>query len=88
MAEFWGKKKDDFTAVVESDCKQTINIKKKKSENDENNEIIGFCDESVIFEDGEYICIKCHFKTKNLKDFKRHLNTKKHKKNPKKNPKP
>ena len=88
MAEFWGKKKDDFTAVVESDCKQTINIKKKKSENDENNEIIGFCDESVIFEDGEYICIKCHFKTKNLKDFKRHLNTKKHKKKPQKKPQP
>ena len=86
MAEFWGKKKEDFIAAVENDCKQTINIKKKKSETDENSEIIGFFDESVIFEDGKYICIKCHFKTKNLKDFKRHLNTKKHKKKPQKKP--
>jgi hypothetical protein len=86
MADFWGKKKEDFIAAVENDCKQTINIKKKKSETDENSEIIGFFDESVIFEDGEYICIKCHFKTKNLKDFKRHLNTKKHKKKPQKKP--
>jgi len=86
MAECWGKKKKDFTAFVENDHNQTININEKKSENNENNEIIGFCDESVIFEDGEYICIKCHFKTKNLKDFKRHLNTKKHKKKPQKKP--
>jgi len=86
MADFWGKKKEDFIAAVENDCKQTINIKKKKSETDENSEIIGFFDESVIFEDGKYICIKCHFKTKNLKDFKRHLNTKKHKKKPQKKP--
>ena len=86
MAEFWGKKKEDFIAAVENDCKQTINIKKKKSETDENSEIIGFFDESVIFEDGKYICIKCNLKTKNLKDFKRHLNTKKHKKKPQKKP--
>jgi hypothetical protein len=88
MAEFWGKKKEDFTAVVENDCNQTINIKKKKDENYENKEFIGFCDESVIFEAGEHICIKCRFVTKNLKDFKRHLNTKKHKKKPQKKPQP
>ena len=35
MAEFWGKKKEDFIAAVENDCKQTINIKKKKSETGE-----------------------------------------------------
>ena len=86
MAKFWGKKKKDFTAVVENDCNQNINIKKKKDENYENNEFIGFCDESVIFEAGEHICIKCRFVTKNLKDFKRHLNTKKHKKKPQKKP--
>ena len=31
MDNFWGKKNDDNLAVVENDCNQTINTKKKQS---------------------------------------------------------
>ena len=86
MDKFWGKKNDDFFTFVENDCDQTINEKKIIDDCDDKSKWINFCDESVIYEGGEYICIKCRFGTKNLKDFKRHLNTKKHKKKPQKKP--
>ena len=86
MDKFWGKKNDDFLAFVENDCNQTKITEKINDICDGNSKWINFCDESVIYEGGEYICIKCRFGTKNLKDFKRHLNTKKHKKKPQKKP--
>jgi|UniRef100_A0A6C0LZT1 hypothetical protein len=86
MDNFWGKKNDDNLAVVENDCNQTINIKKKKSICDDKSKWITMDNETVIFDGSEYICMKCRFSTKNLKDFRRHLNTKKHKKKPQKKP--
>ena len=86
MDKFWGKKNDEFSTFVENDCNQTINFAENIDNCDDNSKWINFCDESIIFEGGQYICIKCRFGTKNLKDFKRHLNTKKHKKKPQKKP--
>lgn len=86
MDKNWGKKKDDFLAVVENDCNHTLNKKKINMVCDDNLKWITVDNESVIFDGNEYICMKCRFNTKNLKDFRRHLKTKKHKKKPQKKP--
>ena len=85
MDKFWGKKNEDFLLLLKM-TNQTINFAENVNNCDDKSKWINFCDESIIFEGGQYICIKCRFGTKNLKDFKRHLNTKKHKKKPQKKP--
>jgi len=86
MDKFRGKKNDDFLAFVENDHNQTIKPKKKNKLCEDKLKWITVDNESVIFDGNEYVCIKCRFSTKNLKDFKRHLKTKKHKKKPQKKP--
>ncbi len=86
MDKFRGKKNDGFLAFVENDHNHTINLSKKNTICDDKLKWITVDNESVIFDGNEYICIKCRFSTKNLKDFKRHLKTKKHKKKPLKKP--
>ena len=86
MDKFRGKKNDQKTAFVENDDNQTINEKKIKSNYDDNLNWITMDNDTIILDRGNYICTKCRFDTKNLKDFRRHLNTKKHKKKPQKKP--
>ena len=86
MDTFWGKKNEDFLTFVENDDNQTLNKIKKNQYCDDKQKWITVDNETVFFDHGEYICTKCHFGTKNLKDFKRHLKTKKHKKKPLKKP--
>ena len=73
--------------VVENDdiCSEKHN--KKTTFYDDKIKWITVDNKDLNFNGHEYICMKCRFATKNLKDFKRHLNTKKHKKNPKLLPK-
>ena len=60
---------------------------KKKSFSDDKKKWITNNFETIKQQYGCYYCCYCEFDTKNLKDFKRHLNTKKHqKKTPKKTP--
>ena len=86
MDKIWGKKKGVFLNVVENDCNQTLNKKKINGVCDDNLKWITVDNESILFNGTEYICMKCRFSTKNLKDFRRHLKTKKHKKKPQKKP--
>ncbi len=86
MDKFRGKKNDQKTVVVENDDTDTINSKKNNQDYDDNLKWITMDNETILFDNGNYICTKCRFYTKNLKDFKRHLNTKKHKKKPQKKP--
>ena len=86
MDNFWGKKNDDYLDDVENDHNQTIKKEKNIQFCDGNSKWITVDNESVLFEGNEYICTKCRFSTKNLKDFRRHLKTKKHKKKPQKKP--
>ena len=72
--------------LVESDCLASQKSLKKKSFSDDKKKWITNNFETIKQQYGCYYCCYCEFDTKNLKDFKRHLNTKKHQKKPQKKP--
>ena len=83
-------KKKNTKKISESENNQISCEKKSLTKNKRDHGIsvhsINF--ESIKSKHGQYFCSVCVFGTQNLKDFKRHLMTRKHlKKNPKKTPK-
>jgi hypothetical protein len=88
MDTFQEKKKSEKKKKSENNqiSSEKKSLKKKSLDHDILDDIKYF--ESIKTQHGMYGCSNCQFDTYNLKDFKRHLNTKKHlKKNPKKTPK-
>jgi len=88
--KMFSEKKPQRVVSVESDHSLTIKKFKQKMKNqqfsEKNAKNMDFFDESIIYDNGEYYCIKCHFGTRNLKDLRRHHKTKKHQKLPQKKP--
>ncbi len=72
--------------AVENDHNLTINSFLTKTKSKQKNARITGKNDELNFNGVEYICTKCQFSTKNLKDYKRHQNTKKHQKKPQKKP--
>ena len=87
MDNFGVKKNDQKNNYVENDCFGNKKTKKNFSACLDKKKRITTDFEMLKIKYGCYYCCFCDFDTKNLKDFKRHLKTKKHeKKTPKKTP--
>ena len=87
MDNFGVKKNHQKNKCVENDQITRQKNKNKKQFSDDKNNWITNDFETIKIKYGCYYCCYCAFGTKNLKDFKRHLKTKKHqKKTPKKTP--
>ena len=87
MDNFGVKKIRQKNNYVEKDQMKRVNKTKKNTFSDDKKKWITHDFETIKSIYGCYYCTSCDFSTKNLKDYKRHLNTKKHKKKtPKKTP--
>lgn len=87
MDNFGVKKKRQKTTTVEKDCIIITKSLRKKSKLDDDKKWINNSLKVTNSQQTKYVCIPCGFKSDNLKDYKRHLNTNKHaKKTPKKTP--
>ena len=82
MDKFWGKKNDVLGPSVENDHMASDIFDKILPVYDDKIKWITVDNEPIIYCNNEYVCVKCRFSTKNLKDFRRHLKTKKHSKKP------
>ena len=87
MDNFGVKKNHQKNNYVENDQIKRQKKENKKQFSDDKKKWITQDFESIKIKYGCYYCCHCDFDTKNLKDYKRHLKTKKHqKKTPKKTP--
>jgi hypothetical protein len=87
MDNFGVKKKRQKSTFVEKDCTIITKSLRKKSNLHDDKKWITNSLMVTNSQQTKYVCIPCGFKSDNLKDYKRHLNTNKHaKKTPKKTP--
>lgn len=87
-SNYLGKKKPKKkTVCVENDQSSSENTKKKWGILEHKNLRVIKPNKTIRKKQCCYRCIICAFETRNLKDYKRHKNTKKHKKKTLKNPK-
>ena len=78
MDNFGVKKKRQKTTTVEKDCIIITKSLRKKSKLDDDKKWITKSLKVTNSQQTKYVCVPCGFKSDNLKDYKRHLNTNKH----------
>lgn len=87
MDKFGVKKNDHKATFVENDCIIITKSLRKNNNLDGTKKWINNSLKVTNNDVSKYICVPCGFRSNNLKDYKRHLNTNKHaKKTPKKTP--